>query len=106
MLKLPIVFQHFKEHKKEDNNISLLHFLAMHYLHGSPKDKDYDRDMKLPFKTSGDCISAIATAFVPLMAPFSITRPIEIPEKKKFILQDQFTLSSYLSNIWQPPKSC
>jgi hypothetical protein len=75
-------------------------------MHGSPKDKDYDKDMKLPFKSSGDCISTIATAFIPLMAPFSFTRPIEISVKKEFISQNQFILSSYLSNIWQPPKSC
>ncbi|MEP7109119.1 MAG: hypothetical protein ABI760_14090 [Ferruginibacter sp.] len=77
----------------------------MHYMHESPKDADYDKDMQLPFKTCGD-ISSIATAFVPLMLLISIARPIEIPEKKKFISRDQFITSSYLSNIWQPPKSC
>ena len=106
LLKLPVIFQHYAEHKEEDKSISLLQFLAMHYLYGSPADKDYDRDMQLPFKTSGDCISSVATAFVPLIIQFSIAKPVEISEKKNYVTQDRFLLSSYLSNIWQPPKSC
>lgn len=104
--KIHVVFDHYKEHQQEDKNISMLRFLAIHYLHGSPKDKDYDRDMQLPFKTTDDCISSITTAFVPLMAQYFIVKPIEIKEKKRFFSHDQFVSSSYLSNIWQPPKSC
>ena len=58
LLKLPVIFQHYAEHKTENDKISFLEFLAMHYLHGSPNDKDRDRDMQLPFKTSGDCACA------------------------------------------------
>jgi hypothetical protein len=104
LLKLPVAFQHFREHQKEDSNISVLRFLSIHYLH--PKDKDYDRDMQLPFKTSEDCISSIAIVFVSLITPFSIAKPLEITEKKVYIIRDQFINSSFLSNIWQPPKRC
>ena len=106
LLKLPAVFYHYQEHQKEDNHISFFKFLTKHYLHGSPKDKDYEEDMKLPFKTCGDCISAIAPAFVPAMVQLSVTKPIEICVNKNQISQDQFILSTYLSNIWQPPKFC
>ena len=75
-------------------------------MHGSPKDKDYDRDMQLPFKTPTHCISSIVPAFVPLMPEISVDKPIELPEKKKTFATDQFALSSFLSSIWQPPKSC
>jgi len=106
LLKLPVIFQHFQEHKQENKNITFLDFLAMHYLHGSPKDEDYDRDMQLPFKTSDNIISSITTAFVPLIGQFSIARQIKISEKKKYVTQNQFILSSCLSKIWHPPKSC
>ena len=106
LMKLPVVFQHYNEHKQEDKSISVLRFLAIHYLHGSPKDKDYDRDMQLPFKTSGDCVSSIAIAFVSLIVPFTINKPVEITEKKNYIVLDQYILSSYLASIWQPPKFC
>lgn len=106
LLKLPVVFQHFQEHQKEDNNITFIHFLAIHYLHGSPKDKDFEEDMKLPFKTCGDCISSIVPAFVPVMVQLSSAKFIEIPVMKNHRSQDQFIISSYLANIWQPPKYC
>ena len=106
LFKLPVVFQHYKEHKKEDNSISMLRFLAIHYLHGSPKDKDYDRDMQLPFKTSGDCASSVSPAFVPFFDQHTAPLPIELQLKKTGIAQNQFLLSSYLASIWQPPKFC
>jgi hypothetical protein len=105
LMKLPVVFQHFSEHQKEDKDITIFRFLAIHYLHGSPKDKDYDRDMQLPFKTSGDCISSIAIAFVSMIVPFNLTKPAEIIQKKNYILRDQFIIPSYLASIWQPPKN-
>lgn len=106
LLKLPVIFEHFSEHQHENKNITALEFLAIHYLHGSPKDKDYDRDMQLPFKTSDDCISSISPAFVPLQIQHALLEPIEINTEKIFALKDQFLLSAYLANIWQPPKSC
>ncbi|HWB26777.1 MAG TPA: hypothetical protein VG738_14940 [Chitinophagaceae bacterium] len=105
LFKLPVVFQHFAEHKKENRNISFLQFLDMHYMHGSPMDKDHDRDMQLPFKTTGDCI-AIAPVFVPLTAQVSIMAPVKISGKKNYVIKHQCLLSAYLSAIWQPPKSC
>lgn len=106
LLKLPVVFQHYREHQAEEKDISILRFLANHYLHGSPKDKDNKRDMELPFKTSGDCITSFSIAFVSLIAPFSIAKPIEIPEKKIFFIPDQFFYTTYPASIWQPPKYC
>lgn len=105
-LKLPIIFQHYAEHQQENKSISFLEFLDIHYMHGSPKDKDYDRDMQLPFKTPTHCISSIVPAFVPVIPVIVIDKTMEIPEKKKNFPTNQFALSSYLSNIWQPPKYC
>ena len=103
-LKLPIVFEHFSEHRKLDGNITFASFLAMHYLHGCPKDADYDRDMQLPFKTSASCISSMPQ-YVPLIEAISISEPAKAPQKEKSYTADQFILSHYLSIIWQPPRS-
>lgn len=105
LLKLPVIFQHFAEHKIENPHISFLQFLDMHYMHGSPKDKDYDRDMQLPFKATGDC-TAITPAFVPLTAQVLIAAPLRITVRKNYIIKHQCLYSAYLSAIWQPPKSC
>lgn len=51
LCKLPALLDHFQEHRREDPTISVLGFIVLHYLSGSPRDADYARDMQLPFKT-------------------------------------------------------
>lgn len=103
---MPAIFQHFTEHQQDDMQISMLSFLEMHYLHGSPKDKDYDKDMQLPFKASGDYSASFANAFFNHYTIISVYSPILEVKNKEAILQNKYLLSAYLSNIWQPPKSC
>jgi hypothetical protein len=105
LFKLPVIFEHYKEHMQENSQISFLEFLDLHYMHGSPRDKDYERDMQLPFKTQDDCLS-ISPAFVPLFVQHSVPAPELINTRPSFVLPQQVLLSSYLANIWQPPKNC
>jgi hypothetical protein len=106
LLKLPIIFQHYKEHKEEDKNISFLYFLNMHYMHGSPVDDDYDRDMQLPFKSTGDCLSSASPCFVPSVTDIPVIKAVVITKKKNIAAQQSFLIAPYLSAIWQPPKFC
>ncbi|RFZ94118.1 hypothetical protein D0C36_00745 [Mucilaginibacter conchicola] len=50
LAKLPILFQHFKEHRQRDSSVTLMQFLGMHYWGDDLNDNDNDRDMQLPFK--------------------------------------------------------
>jgi hypothetical protein len=104
LLKLPIVFMHFYEHQQEDKNISFLAFLDMHYMHGSPMDDDYDRDMQLPFKTACTCITSVLPATVPEMGV--VLSPPQI-----FVLQNDFLNRDEMMipfdsfcNVFQPPR--
>ncbi len=104
MFKVPLIFQHYAEHRKENRNLSFLRFLDLHYLHGNPKDSDHDRDMQLPFKSSADCAFGLATAFVPLMHEISI-HPEPTGEGKIHTgFYTRFMPSALLADIWQPPK--
>lgn len=51
ILKLPLLIEHFQEHKSEKKETTVLGFFVLHYLSGNIKDSDYHEDMKLPFKT-------------------------------------------------------
>lgn len=104
LLKLPVVFEHYAEHQLEDASIGFLEFLDMHYMHGSPQDDDYERDMQLPFKTSADCVSAVSFAQVPVQFEMEIESSITFLKKKNYLIRDLFTHTPYLSNIWQPPQ--
>ena len=106
LLKLPIVFEHYYEHKQLNQDISFLDFLDMHYMHGSPLSVDYDQDMKMPFKTIDKCLNAAIPVIVPQNVNIAIHQPVQLKIKKRFIMQDEFVPSSYLSRIWQPPKAC
>ncbi|MGY3214217.1 hypothetical protein [Mucilaginibacter sp. HD30] len=106
LLKLPVVFQHYYEHKQLNKDISFLGFLDMHYMHGSPLSNDYAEDMQLPFKTIDKCLSAGMAVIVPQNINIAVHQPVKLKKRQRFIMQDEFMPSSYLSRIWQPPKAC
>lgn len=105
LFKIPVIFQHYAEHQQEDYHLSLLEFLDMHYMHGSPFDQDYDRDMKLPFKSTGDAFS-----FFPLTADrmppscFIICPSTSLPQYLLPSKQDKPSRTAEHS-IWQPPRT-
>lgn len=106
LMKLPVLAEHFVEHKQENKDITLWDFLCMHYAHGIVKDADYDKDMKLPFKTHDGCINATISPFTPNNFSTEIVKTA-IPGSTSYPLYNEvFTVSSFLSTIWQPPRSC
>lgn len=103
LLKLPVLVQHFMEHREKDSSTSLLAFLKEHYSAFDERDADYDRDMQLPFKTH-DCVNAAVVFYNPApsfdivsipsfeaIASFPITRETSLP-------------TTTTGNIWQPPR--
>jgi len=50
LCKLPVLFEHYYEHKERDPGISIARYISMHYLGEDDNDNDADRDMQLPFK--------------------------------------------------------
>lgn len=51
LLKLPVLIEHLREHRRETPDMSLTAFFILHYFSGDVRDADYERDMQLPFKT-------------------------------------------------------
>ena len=104
LLKFPVIFQHYQEHKLLNKTITLLEFLDIHYMHGSPHDEDYDRDMQLPFKTCIQPTGIMANVIVP--SPFFVLVPVVYFIEKRQLLS--YTNSRYSCNfhssIWQPPR--
>ena len=105
LLKLPLLVEHFIEHKQQDTKISFIEFLCMHYAHGDVKDADYDKDMKLPFKSAENSHSSVS--FYLPAANVKQDFVIQFKEtKQKFPLYNSNYSSAYLSSIWQPPRLC
>lgn len=105
LLKAPLLVEHYFEHKSENKGMTIISFLELHYLNGNVFDKDYEKDMKLPFKSVQEtCYSQV------LIIPSS---GFEIPavhsfclelKSKETIKRSQVFISNYFSSIWQPPK--
>ena len=103
LLKLPILVEHYSEHKEQDQKISFFKFLSMHYASGDVKDKDYDKDQKLPFKSHDGCvIMSVVCAFVNAHTPF--IKQVYNNDKLYSAYSEFFVSSAHLSSIWQPPK--
>lgn len=105
LLRLPILVQHFYEHKQKDRTISFVDFLILHY-ETSDDNKEFDpKDSSLPFKSVQFAVSAQLIALPPAV--------VELPHKPIILFlstskskNEIGVCSSYLSSIWQPPKYC
>jgi hypothetical protein len=106
LLKLPLLIEHFVEHKEKTQSLSFWEFLCMHYSQQTDGDGDTDRDKQLPFKSHDGCSSAF-------MSGFMNGASSQISPKTRILTAcyyseyaDTFLSSAHLSSIWQPPKSC
>lgn len=104
LAKVPLLFSHYSEHASDNNTLSFLEFLHMHYADHHQKDTHDDTDDELPFKSHSDCIGH-------LMAPaYFEDRSKMIPEPEERSSADHLFFSDLnLSTgmrglIWQPPK--
>ncbi|HTM67328.1 MAG TPA: hypothetical protein VL093_13455 [Flavipsychrobacter sp.] len=106
LLKMPLLIEHFIEHKEENRDITFWQFMHMHYSMDDVKDADYDKDMKLPFKSCTHSSSSVSNVYTPLTVTFFLPQLRVNCEDRNFTSRDQFLQTSFLSNIWQPPRAC
>ncbi|WP_159476699.1 hypothetical protein [Dyadobacter sp. 3J3] len=109
LVKLPVLFEHYQQHKAWDEEVTFFEFIYEHYAESINGNPDKDLDMKLPFKSHLD-----QTALSFLVTPpastdyfyFKVAAPVFFSERHYFIYSEGPLISSYLSTIWQPPKFC
>lgn len=104
LIKLPLLVEHYMEHKQQNSNLTILNFLHIHYQAQHVFDADYDKDMKLPFKSHTPISSVV---FYPLIQEYKTIQKVDFKYKKEFLYTYSFSYSSIsLSSIWQPPRNC
>lgn len=102
LFKIPLLVQHYLEHKAS-SNLTIIEFMTIHYANDNVRDADYDKDMKLPFKTHENCANIIS-AFIS-QSFLQINKPFYFHLKKaKYILSNHKLIYAYHASIWQPPK--
>jgi hypothetical protein len=66
-LKMPVLIEHYLEHKGENPKITLVSFIKMHY-DNPVKDADYKTDQQLPFISHACHLVVVFT----LASPFTL----------------------------------
>lgn len=105
LVKVPMLVEHFNEHKTQNTEITFCDFLFMHYCGHDANDNDYDKDMKLPFKSHDGHAGFNAVAYMPSRIHF-VVKPVFRETKTFNNHYEKFFTSVDLSCIWQPPKTC
>lgn len=102
LLKLPILIEHFKEHKAQNNSLSFLDFLSLHY----NQEFDHDKtDNKLPFKSHSNCVSMSIVAFINSPFIIHLSKTTFFEPKTLSVYHKVIFKSSVISTIWQPPRA-
>lgn len=104
LCKLPLLFEHYQEHQLDNKNMSFLGYLRMHYFNGDPKVADYEKDMKLPFKSIE--FNNIVSTYIAFEVPLYIIEKLIYTELQvqKYTTSDRCHSNTYLDAIWQPPR--
>lgn len=103
LLKLPVLIEHYVEHKNLNPEMTLVSFFKMHYDH-PVKDADYKTDRKLPF-----IIHSTLSLVFTLNTNFSFE--ISGSDYKYYGIQnipsldENLYIKGYLQSIWQPPRA-
>lgn len=105
LAKIPVLFQHYKEHIRMEGNISFAVFLKEHYIQDDPSDADYARDMQLPFKTCPHHFFMLMTAAAPKPAVEIIDVCTDNASHYTTPLNDSRLFHSFAGGIFQPPRA-
>jgi len=99
MLRLPILFEHYSQHKQQVSDISFWDFLVMHYQSDVSHDSD---DNQLPFKDPAHSFTA-STLALPIHK-IVLKETVLLTKSDHSCAYAETFIASHLSDIFQPPK--
>jgi hypothetical protein len=103
LLKIPVLFEHYKEHSQQEPGISFWSFIKLHYLDPVIVDEDYQKDQQLPFRDTDCCLMTVSSACECLQVTVEIDKPAEIT--REFHLFNEVNKPQFVSfDIFQPPR--
>ncbi len=103
LFKIPVLFQHFQEHKQEDPSISFWDFIKIHYMEPIVVDEDYDRDQQLPFRNADCCLVAASSVCECNTITVEI-EPLPVLAEKFYSFNEVNKARKYSFAVFQPPR--
>ncbi len=104
-LKVPVLIEHYMEHKEQNPKLTIGSFFKIHY-DNPVKDSDYTKDQQLPFVSHEAHLVVVFTPVTPLTLFFSEKENNQIIKSNPTFYKSIFYNKDILNSIWQPPKSC
>jgi hypothetical protein len=98
-LRLPLLFEHFAEHKAKVSDLTFWEFLSMHYKTDVAHD---EHDNQLPFKVPGHEFTASIVALP--VAKISLKETIPPTKVTHTFAYREAIFETQLCDIFQPPK--
>lgn len=102
VFKIPILYQHFVEHKTLNQQLTFVDFMSMHYWGEDIKDDDDERDMQLPFKKID--LNLLHFLFIPTLKTFACSNkdvPIDTTYGQAL---SQVHFNPVLDSLFRPPQ--
>lgn len=104
-LKMPVLVQHFLEHRQQDRTISFWSFLEEHYIHQYVVDDDYQRDNQLPFRDTDCCIVTLTLSCeCPVPQIIAMTGDVEEVQQEFNLYEEKDFSLLQVADIFQPPR--
>ncbi len=104
LARIPVLFEHFAEHKNQNREVSFVSFIMLHYFSGDIKDSDYQHDQQLPFK-SHHCEEVSFSTAIPAESFSELPARVQHTTSKPCTYVSPFGASLYQFSFWQPPKA-
>ncbi len=104
LLKLPVLVEHFAEHRRENPDISVFGFVVLHYFSGNVRDADYERDMQLPFKSVDLPLSIFSALHFPPEAAATVVFGEPVFRERILPVSLVFPAQPFLATPVQPPE--
>ena len=104
-LKVPVLIEHYLEHKEQNPKLTIGSFFKIHY-DNPVKDSDYTTDQKLPFVSHEAHFIIVCTPATPFTFQIFGKESNPIIKSKQTFYKSIFYNKDILNSIWQPPKSC
>ncbi|MDI6048970.1 hypothetical protein QLS31_03925 [Flavobacterium sp. XS2P24] len=104
-LRLPILVSHFIEHNHNHRAVTMVHFLADHYLN-KHHDEKHDDHGDLPLHNHSDFSFNQNLAINVEIKLFKFIPNYYFKEPQKIAFSQNHFSSRVLLSIWRPPKNC
>ena len=102
LLKMPLLLEHYKEHKLDNGNLSLISFMYQHYVGDDGNANDDQKDQNLPFKSAH---FQLQNTVVFAVFKYEVPKIIAPQNHSGWPVMQSYSLSTItLDSLFRPPK--